>query len=656
MAKLSNINGKFAVEDTGAIRFSDQTGTTGQILKSNGNAAPTWVDPNTVGTGPWLPLAGGIVSGPTTFQSSLTVGGTLTRSSATFTGNVDSIDGNGYRLKNAANSANESGFIRSGLWKGNADRDPALFAETGLGLRFYTGGSANESLIIDSSGNATFAGNVNANERVIVSGNTNTYSTAPLVYFDSTSTANPGVRDWAIGPADDSYGNFHIFVGASTGADPVGNAGRVLTITNAGIATFIGRVVVDNLYSNTFVEAATLVYTSNGSEGAPSYTFSTDPNTGMYHPSADTICFSTGGSERMRITSGGIVQINTNTAKTNTSTVEFGSFGQSNEATNYSTLQMYTKGGASQADRSVVFQTIEAGVANAGNIVLQPSGGNVGIGTTSPLAKLETKAANTAATTDYATKVIKANAPLVGGYIGTKIISLLSGFDGAIHGVDFGYGYNGTGYNIMLSTNDNTIGDPIERMRITSGGYLLASNTGTYYGVTNLYHQLVQTTGDQWSTKISNDTALPYGLNIKYVNSSPNGANHQFLYCADSSAIRFYVNSNGGIGNFSSNNVNISDERVKNNIENSGDYLNKICSIPVRLFNYKDEPEGTDKNLGVIAQEVEAIAPELVNNDGFGETPEDGIKLKAVYSTDMMYALMKSIQELKAEIEILKNK
>ena len=78
MAKLSNINGKFAVEDTGAIRFSDQTGTTGQILKSNGNSAPTWVDPNTVGTGPWLPLAGGIVSGATTFQSSLTVGGTLT--------------------------------------------------------------------------------------------------------------------------------------------------------------------------------------------------------------------------------------------------------------------------------------------------------------------------------------------------------------------------------------------------------------------------------------------------------------------------------------------------------------------------------------------------------------------------------------------------
>ena len=85
-------------------------------------------------------------------------------------------------------------------------------------------------------------------------------------------------------------------------------------------------------------------------------------------------------TERMRITSSGIVQINTNVAKTSSSSVEFASFGQSNEATNYSALQMYTRGAATQADRSVFFQTIESGVANAGNIVLQPSGGKVGIG------------------------------------------------------------------------------------------------------------------------------------------------------------------------------------------------------------------------------------------------------------------------------------
>ena len=71
----------------------------------------------------------------------------------TFAGNLDSIDGKGYRLKNAANSGNEGGFLRSGLWEGNSDRDPALFAETGLSLKFYTGGSPDERMRIDSSGN-----------------------------------------------------------------------------------------------------------------------------------------------------------------------------------------------------------------------------------------------------------------------------------------------------------------------------------------------------------------------------------------------------------------------------------------------------------------------------------------------------------------------
>ena len=67
-----------------------------------------------------------------------------------------------------------------------------------------------------------------------IEGNTNSYSLSPLLYFGSTSTSNSGVRDWAIGPADSAYGNFHIFTGASTGASPIGSAGTVFTIDNAG--------------------------------------------------------------------------------------------------------------------------------------------------------------------------------------------------------------------------------------------------------------------------------------------------------------------------------------------------------------------------------------------------------------------------------------
>ena len=76
-------------------------------------------------------------------------------------------------------------------------------------------------------------------------------------------------------------------------------------------------------------------------------------------------------------------------AKTVTSGVEFARFGTSNEASNYATLNCEMKGGATAADRKWIFQTIESGVANAGNIIFQPDGGNVGIGTTSPVGKTD---------------------------------------------------------------------------------------------------------------------------------------------------------------------------------------------------------------------------------------------------------------------------
>ena len=80
MASLSNINGIFDVHSTGAIQFNGNHGASGQILKSNGNAAPTWVDASTVIGGPYLPLAGGTLTGATATASgvSFTVGGILT--------------------------------------------------------------------------------------------------------------------------------------------------------------------------------------------------------------------------------------------------------------------------------------------------------------------------------------------------------------------------------------------------------------------------------------------------------------------------------------------------------------------------------------------------------------------------------------------------
>jgi hypothetical protein len=166
------------------------------------------------------------------------------------------------------------------------------------------------------------------------------------------------------------------------------------------------------------------------------------------------------------------------------------------------------------------------------------------------------------------------------------------------------------------------------------------------------------------------DAGLTTGVGFKFnpsatvptsgvvVNSAVGNSSHIHLFNtnATNNGYRFYVVSDGGIYNFSGNNSNLSDVRTKTNIQLAGGYLAKVCAIPVKLFNYKDEAEGEQRTLGVIAQDVEAVAPELVNNDGFGETPEGEEPLKSIYTTDMMYALMKCIQEQQAMIEELKAK
>ena len=110
------------------------------------------------------------------------------------------------------------------------------------------------------------------------------------------------------------------------------------------------------------------------------------------------------------------------------------------------------------------------------------------------------------------------------------------------------------------------------------------------------------------------------------------------------------MNSNGGVYNYSANDVNLSDQRTKKDIENAGNYLDKLCQIPVRTFKYKHQTDDVP-SIGVIAQEVEQHIPELVSNEGFGETPEDGIPLKTIYQTDLQYVLMKCIQEQQSIIQ-----
>lgn len=216
--------------------------------------------------------------------------------------------------------------------------------------------------------------------------------------------------------------------------------------------------------------------------------------------------------------------------------------------------------------------------------------------------------------------------------------------------------YSGNQGGLDIRTANNYIvlsdGDGNPRGIFNSTGGLWVGNT-TRQSTSN--SSFIQTTVSDWTANFqcNGSSAQNLGVLIYYSASAPNGTGNSFLQCSDSSATRAEIRSNGGLANYSANNVNLSDERTKTDIQDAGNYLAKICAIPVRTFKYKDQTDD-ELNLGVIAQEVEAVAPELVDVSGFGETPEDGVPLKAIYQTDLQYALMKALQELKAEFDAYK--
>jgi hypothetical protein len=276
------------------------------------------------------------------------------------------------------------------------------------------------------------------------------------------------------------------------------------------------------------------------------------------------------------------------------------------------------------------------------------SSGNFMVGQTSATGKMSvtgTGSGNTGivainATDTSNTFVWAQQAFLAGQTAGQNFVNFI-GKEGSTRNAAYvGYKFSSSGSTSNLLTFGHYGADNL--MNLDGSGNLLVGTTDSG-----------QTTGG--GIKLSNSTTIAA---YRLVQDTATGTQSGFIYYnlnATNSGYRFYVNANGGVNNYSGNNTNLSDVRTKTNIELADGYLEKICSIPVKLFNYKDEAVGEQKTLGVIAQDVEAFAPELVNQDGWlGESTEGEAPLKSIYTTDMMFALMKAIQELKAEFDAYK--
>jgi hypothetical protein len=245
------------------------------------------------------------------------------------------------------------------------------------------------------------------------------------------------------------------------------------------------------------------------------------------------------------------------------------------------------------------------------------SAGNVGIGTSAPAAKLQVNAAEAfrAVATD----------PFITFYgaDGTTRLGFLQMRTG-----------DTTRFQVDAAQPITFANNATERARIDSSGNLLIGRTsfgGTATGI--------DLGGSGFVGSYSPDTT----------NSTTTFA----AYSNGASAYRFYVGWGGTVFATSTTISAISDQRLKENVQDLDVGLDKIMALKPRKFDWKAGKGKDIKNdRGWIAQEFEQVFPDMVD-EWRDPSPEGEEPYKSVRA-DLIPVLVKAMQEQQAIINDLK--
>jgi len=285
--------------------------------------------------------------------------------------------------------------------------------------------------------------------------------------------------------------------------------------------------------------------------------------------------------------------------------------------------------------------------------------GNVGIGTTSPGAKLTVSSSgkgsifgSTSALNFYS--AWQYNGADI-GYIGNGA-AVLSGSGST----DFGIDAPGA-RNLCLGTND------VERMRIDSSGVVLINRTsssgfgklnceggadftaGNVYMVRDSGNVLIGTTTASGKLTVVSTTSTPaiYNKGLSDVRSSAttqtSGTSYFDYFTYNGTAVGS-ISSTGTVTAFNTT----SDARLKENVADADDAGALIDALRVRQYNWKSD--GSHQRHGFIAQELDTVAPEAVTK---GRTEDD---MWSVDYSKLVPMLVKEVQALRARVAELEGK
>lgn len=222
--------------------------------------------------------------------------------------------------------------------------------------------------------------------------------------------------------------------------------------------------------------------------------------------------------------------------------------------------------------------------------------------------------------------------------------------------LDMKFANNGSGTS-ALYWSFLSAGSWYDRMTLTSDG-ALCIGVNTPYG-TNILNVNggVYATGQMAAVISSNVDMFTFvNTNASYTHSCFVGSiaaagstsSYYFYGQQSTSTVALKIFTNGNIQNTNNSYGAISDVRLKENIKDATPKLDDLMKVKVRNYNLIGE---SNKQLGVISQELEAIFPNMIEEStNIGES----MKIKGVKYSVFVPMLIKAIQEQQQQINELK--
>jgi len=522
--------------------------------------------------------------------------------------------------------------------------------------------------------------------------------------ISSNSYYNSGWKFYGTGFAtlynqDPSTGKHEFFTsasGSSGGSVSFGTA--KFSIAQSGAATFSSSVTAatESNFTGTSVNSRILITAAGVANTVLGFNNSGSTVNGVVNNAgyigilqSYPLIFTIADVERMRITSGGNVGIGTSSPlvplhveTTGTSTSVGGnviSTFRSQASGRTATIQL------SDNTNSNFISSISSNLIfgySSTEAMRITSGGNVGIGTSSPYSLLQVTSGTVMTTTggDQASNATIEGANVAIGANFTSQLAVLSNSAIAADiggGVVFGSKYSGNAFAyyaaIKTGKDDATSGNfggylqfatranggnITERLRITSGGYLKASNNGTYFSTTGAFSEFCNNTTNTPALFLS-QTNTSFTDNVLFVEGYTNTTNNTWYlisaYNRTAAAYKFRVADSGNVTNTNGSYGAISDIKLKENIIDATPKLSDLLKVKIKNFNYIGSNE---KQLGVIAQELEEIFPSMIEQhiDRDEDGNDLGTTTKSVKYSIFVPMLIKAIQEQQQQIEQLKAK